>query len=50
MMTCDPIHNVGSRKAEFSDLAQGDGLVVPPSFFNMIGTLFPIAPYGRPSL
>ena|GEM_PF-3383033 len=37
-------------KAEFSGFAQGDGLVTPPYFASMIGTLFPIAPCGRSSL
>ena len=37
-------------KAEFSGIAQGDGLVAPPDFVSMIGTLFPIAPCGRSSL
>ena len=33
-------------KAEFSGFAQGDGLVTPPDFVSMIGTLFTIAPCG----
>ena len=37
-------------KAEFSGFAQGDGLVTPPDFVSVIGTLFPIAPCGRSSL
>lgn len=37
-------------KAEFSGFAQGDGLVTPPDFVSMIGTLLPIAPCGRSSL
>lgn len=37
-------------KAEFSGFAQGDGLVTPPNFVSMIGTLLPIAPCGRSSL
>ena len=37
-------------KAEFSGFAQGDGLVAPPDFVSMIGTLLPIAPCGRSSL
>ena len=36
--------------AEFSGFAQGDGLVTPPDFVSMIGTLLPIAPCGRSSL
>ncbi len=35
---------------EFSGFAQGDGLVTPPDFVSVIGTLFPIAPCGRSSL
>ena len=37
-------------KAGFSGFAQGDGLVTPPDFVSMIGTLLPIAPCGRSSL
>ena len=37
-------------EAEFSGFAQGDGLVTPPDFVSMIGTLLPIAPCGRSSL
>ena len=37
-------------KAEFSGFAQGDGLVTPPDFASMIGTLLPIAPCGCSSL
>ena len=37
-------------EAEFSGFAQGDGLVTPPDFASMIGTLLPIAPCGRSSL
>ena len=37
-------------QAEFSCFAQGDGLVTPPDFVSMIGTLLPIAPCGRSSL
>jgi hypothetical protein len=37
-------------KAEFSGFAQGDGLVTPPDFVSMIGTLLPVAPCGRSSL
>ena len=37
-------------KAEFSGFAQGDGLVAPPDFVSMIGTLLPIAPCARSSL
>jgi len=37
-------------KAEFCGFAQGDGLLTPPDFVSMIGTLFPIAPCGRSSL
>lgn len=37
-------------KLNFSGFAQGDGLVTPPDFVSMIGTLLPIAPCGRSSL
>lgn len=37
-------------KAEFSGFVQGDGLVTPPDFVSLIGTLLPIAPCGRSSL
>ena len=37
-------------KAESSGFAQGDGLVTPPDFVSMIGTLLPIALCGRSSL
>jgi hypothetical protein len=36
--------------AEFSGFAQGDRLVTHPDFVSMIGTLLPIAPFGRSSL
>ena len=35
---------------EFSGFAQGGGLVTPPDFVSMIGSLFPIAPCGGSSL
>ena len=37
-------------KAESSGFAQGDGLVTPPDFVSMIGTLLPIAGQQRQSL
>jgi hypothetical protein len=37
-------------QAEFSVFAQGNGLVMPPDFVSMIGTLLPIAPFGIFSL
>lgn len=38
------------RRPEFSDCGQGDGLAASPDFVSMIGTLLPIAPWGRSSL
>lgn len=46
----DPPPTLDRPKAEFSGFAQGDGLVTPPDFVSMIGTLLPIAPCGRSSL
>lgn len=45
-----PSPTLDRPKAEFSGFAQGDGLVTPPDFVSMIGTLLPIAPCGRSSL
>jgi len=38
------------RWPEFFRFAKGDELVASPDFVSAIGTLFPIAPFGRSSL
>ena len=38
------------RMVEFSGLTQGSGLAALPGFISEIGTLLPIAPWGRNSL
>ena len=48
LLICPP--TLDRPKAEFSGFVQGDGLVTPPDFVSLIGTLLPIAPCGRSSL
>jgi len=49
-MVTDLLPNVGAPESGVFRLDQRDGLVAPSGFVSVIGTLFPIAPWGRFSL